>query len=185
MNRILLCVAALGGLTVLPRHAHAQRRVVSAEVTVGQSTGRGGAYGGDRSGLALDGLVSTRVIGPGAFHAILGAGGGLEGPNAKSNNCLREPTAGCVPDFPRIYTLGLFLGVEHVGRFGDVRLMTGPTNFRASGGGSALGVQARLQLATPPVRHVQLVGSARGGFAWNLDRQDIRLGAVGIGLGLR
>ena len=185
MSRALVCAVALFGLVSLPHRVDAQRRVVSAEVTVGQSTGRGGAYGGDRSGIALDALVATRAIGPEAVHAILGAGGGLEGPDAKANNCLRQPTTGCVPDFPRIYTLGLFIGAEHVGRFGDVRLMTGPTNFRASGGGSALGVQARLQLATPTFHRVQLVGSARGGFAWNLDRQDIRLGAVGIGLGLR
>jgi len=186
MLRPSLHAAIAGGLLVISfRQADAQRRVISAEVTVGQSTGRGGVYGGDRSGLALDGLVSTRTITPARFHGILGVGGGIEGPDAKSNNCLREPVAGCVPNFPRITSFGLYLGAEHVGRFGDARLMAGPTHYGAAGGGGALGIQMRLQLATPTVHRIQLVGSARGGFAWNLDRQDIRLGAVGIGLGVR
>lgn len=185
MNRTLLCVVAMCCLVVLPRQSLAQRRVISAEVTVGTGSGGGGAYGGDRSGTALDALVSSRTITPGFAHAILGVGGGIEGPDAKSNNCLQQPTPSCVPNFPRIYSFGLYVGAEHVGQFGDVRLMTGPTSYRASGGGTALGIQGRLQLATPTFHRVQLVGSARGGFAWNLDRQNIRLGAVGIGIGVR
>ena len=64
------------------------------------------------------------------------------------------------------------------------RLIAGPTHFRADGGGGALGGQARLELVSPTFHRLAVVVSARGGLVWNLDRQDYRLGAVGLGLGI-
>jgi hypothetical protein len=90
-----------------------------------------------------------------------------------------------VQDFPKLTSFGLYVGAEHVSRFGDARLMIGPTHYRAAGGGSTLGPQARFEVSTPPLYHVAIVASARGGMMWNLDRRNFQVAAVGLGLGIR
>ena len=177
--------AALFAVVLLPRAASAQRSGSQwvLEGTFGRSTGGGGGVRRERDGTALDGLLMSRPrTRSGLLHLVLAFGGGLEGPT-DPETCLALPGSGCVPDFPRIYSFGLYVGAEHSGGFGDVRLLAGPTHYRIDGGGSSLGGQARFEVATPSVfDHVALVASARGGFVSNLDRQRFRLGAIGVGL---
>jgi hypothetical protein len=168
-----------------PRGALAQegRSQMSFDATIGKSYGSGGGERRNRDGLALDALLAWRSRSPSLFHGIFGFGAGVQGDRTDAN-CLPLPGNGCVPDFPRIYTLGIFFGLEHQGRAGAARLLAGPTHYRVDGGGSALGGQLRLELASPPVHRIAVVGSARGGLVWNLDRQDFRLAAVSVGLGI-
>jgi len=184
MTRLSL-VAVLCAAVVLPRDAVAQRSGAQwvLEGTFGRSAGSGGGVRRERDGTAIDGLLMSRARRrSGIAHLVLAFGGGLEGPS-NPETCLALPGSGCVPDFPRIYSFGLFVGAEHSGRFGDVRLLAGPTHYRVDGGGSSLGGQARLEVATPSAfDHVALVASARGGLVSNLDRQSFRLAAIGIGL---
>jgi hypothetical protein len=155
---------------------------MSFEATYGQSYGQGGGARQNRDGPALDGLLAWRPRRPG-LHLILGIGTGVQGSHGNDVPCFNLPGVDCVPDFPRVYTLGLLAGAEKRGRVGAARLVAGPTHFRADGGGSALGVQTRFELVSPPFHRLAAVLSARGGLVWNLDRQDYRLGAIGIGLG--
>jgi len=182
-SAVLLAAFCAGA--VLPACVTAQEsaRLTSFEATYGRSYGQGGGARQNRDGPALDGLLSSRPRQPG-LHLVFGIGVGVQGSNGSDVACLNLPGIDCVPDFPKVYTLGILAGAEKRGRFGAARLLVGPTHFRADGGGSALGGQARLELVSPPAHRIAAVLSARGGLAWNLDRQDYRLGAIGIGLGL-
>jgi hypothetical protein len=184
MIRRLVSLAAIGAAAALPAPAAAQQSgtLLSFDATVGQSYGQGGGARRNRDGIALDALLSWRPRRPG-LHAMFGIGTGVQGDKSSGAPCLNLPGVDCVPNFPRVYTLGILAGLEQRGRYGAARLIAGPTHYRADGGGSALGAQARLELVSPPLHRIALVASARGGLAWNLDRHDYRLGAVGIGLG--
>ena len=155
---------------------------LSFDATIGRSFGQGGGDRTDRNGPALDALLAWRPRGPG-LHGVLGFGTGVQG-RSDTKPCLALPGSNCVPDYPRIYTLGILLGLEQRGKLGAARLLAGPTHFRADGGGSGLGAQARLELVSPSVHRIAVVGSARYGLVWHLDRQDFRMGAVGVGLGI-
>jgi hypothetical protein len=176
---------ALGCAAIaLPSRVTAQQNTVqlSFDATIGRSFGRGGGERANRDGPALDALLAWRARGRG-LHGVLAFSTGVQG-RTDTNNCLALPGSNCVPDYPRIFTLGVYFGAEQRGRIGAIRLLAGPTHYRIDGGGSALGGQARLELVSPSVHRIAVVGSARGGLVWNLDRQDFRMGAVGIGLGI-
>jgi hypothetical protein len=176
-------LAALCAGALLPAGVNAQQSstLMSFEATYGRSYGQGGGARQNRDGPALDALLSSRPRRPG-LHLAFGIGVGAQG-HASGEACLNLPGIDCVPDFPKIYTLGLLAGVEKRGQFGAARLIAGPTHFRADGGGATLGGQARLELVSPPLHRMVAVLSTRLGLAWNLDRQDYRLSAIGIGLG--
>jgi len=156
--------------------------MTSFEATYGRSYGQGGGARQNRDGPALDALISSRPRRSG-LHLVFGIGVGVQGSHDSGPPCLNLPGLDCVPDFPKLYTLGLLAGAEKRGQLGAARLVIGPTHFRADGGGATLGAQGRMELVSPPLHRVVAVLSTRLGLAWNLDRQDYRLGAIGIGLG--
>ena len=157
---------------------------MSLDATYGLAYGQGGGERDNRSGPALDALLSWRSRSRAIFHGAFGISTGVQGHRGSDTPCLPLPGSNCTPDFPRIYTLGILYGIEHQGKVGAARLLLGPTHYRADGGGSALGAQGRLEVASPAVHRIALVASARGGLVWHLDRQDFRLGAIGIGIGI-
>ena len=185
LTRRFAFTTAVAVTMVLPGRLLAQRSgtQLSFNATIGTSWGQGGGERDNRNGPALDALLAWRARAPG-LHGVFGINTGVQGHRGSDTPCLPLPGSGCVPDYPRIYTLGILIGLEQKGRFGAARLLAGPTHFRVDGGGGALGGQARLELVSPAVHRIALVGSARGGAVWHLDRQDFRLGAIGVGLGI-
>jgi hypothetical protein len=179
-------VAAVVVAAAVPARARAQQgqSQLSFDATFGASYGKGGGVRKNRDGTALDALLAWRSRGRALFHPIFGFAAGVQGKQTDGPPCLPLPGSNCVPDYPRVFTLGILFGAEHQGTFGAARLMAGPTHYRVDGGGSALGGQLRLELASPPFHRVAVVGSARGGLVWKLDRQNFQFGAVGIGLGI-
>lgn len=177
-------LALSGAAIASPTRLAAQQNSVqlSFDATIGRSFGRGGGERANRDGPALDALLAWRARGRG-LHGVFGFGTGVQG-RRDSENCLALPGTNCVPDYPRVFTLALLVGLEQRGRIGAARMLVGPTHYRIDGGGSALGGQARLELVSPSVHRIAVVASARGGMVWHLDRQDFRMGAVGIGLGI-
>ena len=171
-SRVVVALVANGPRPTTPDAARNWDRIVRDEriAIVRTPTPRDLALLGrdiDKASVVVDALLGTGVQG-----------------RTDTNNCLALPGTNCIPDYPRIFTLGVFFGVEQRGRIGAVRILAGPTHYRIDGGGSALGGQARLELVSPSVHRIAVVGSARGGMVWHLDRQDFRMGAVGIGLGI-
>ena len=176
--------AVVCGAIACPASMRAQQSTtqLSLDATIGRSFGNGGGDRTNRNGPALDALLAWRPRGAG-LHGVLGIGTGVQGRRG-ADTCLAIPGSTCVADYPRIYTLGILLGLEERGKLGAARLLAGPTHFRVDGGGGALGGQARLELVSPSLHRIALVGSARYGMVWHLDRQDYQLGAVSIGLGI-
>ena len=184
IRRFILAIAfGTLGLLSSPVTAQQSSTQMSFDATIGRSFGHGGGDRQNPNGLALDALLSWRSRRPSLFHGTFAFGAGVNGDKSDSS-CLPLPGNGCVPDYPRIYTLGIFYGLEHQGRLGLVRLLAGPSHFRIDGGGGALGAQVRLDVASPALHRIALVGSVRQGLVWNLDRQDFQMTAVGIGLGI-
>ena len=179
---VLLALTAVAIVSPARVPGQQSNALLSFDGTIGRSFGRGGGERANRDGPALDALLAWRARGRG-LHGVFGFGTGVQG-RRDSDNCLALPGSNCVQAYPRIYTLGLLVGLEQRGRIGAARILTGPTHFRVDGGGSALGGQARLELVSPSVHRIAVVASARGGMVWHLDRQDFRMAAVGIGLGI-
>ena len=184
MIRPLVLLTALGAGALWPAGASGQESstLTSFEATYGRSYGQGGGARQNRNGPALDALIASRPRRPG-LHLAFGIAVGAQGSSGSDVPCLNLPGIDCVPDFPKIYTLGILVGLEKRGQLGAARLIAGPTHFRADGGGATLGGQARLELVSPPLHRMVAVLSTRLGLAWNLDRQDYRLSAIGLGLG--
>ena len=176
-------LALVASLPVQRVGAQQNTSQLSLEGTYGLSSGTGGGDRKNRDGPALDAFLGWRSRGRQFLHPVFGFATGVQGKRSDDPPCLPLPGSNCLPDYPRVYTLGILFGFEHQGSFGAARLSAGPTHFRADGGGSALGGQLRFELASPPFHRVAVVGSARGGMVWRLDRQDFQFGAVGIGLG--
>ncbi len=185
MIRRLVPLAVVCAAAVLPERVTAQQSgtLLSFDATVGQSYGQGGGARRNRDGTALDALLSWRPR-PAGLHGVFGISTGVQGSKGSDGPCLSLPGSDCVPDFPRVFTLGILFGLEQRGQYGAARLLAGPTHFRADGGGGALGAQARLELVSPTFHRIAVVGSVRGGLVWRLDRQNYRLGALGLGLGI-
>ena len=163
----------------------AQRLAPSLDVSAGFSTGIAGDFEA-RGGVAFEVLPALRVR-PAPSGAILAAlATGMQGPLASTDDCVPRPAGGCVPDFPLLYSAAALLGWERAGPRGpSLRILAGAGYYRADEGGAALGLQGRLDVATPPLLHVALVASVRGAVLPNFRGDALGLAAVGLGLRLR
>jgi hypothetical protein len=68
-----------------------------------------------------------------------------------------------------------------VGGGASVRALAGPAYYHVEGA-KALGLQARVDLATMPVFRVALVASARGALMPRFRGDRLTLGALGVGV---
>ena len=155
-----------------PTSAEAQRRpTLSLDASGGFGTGTGGEFR-DRAGFALDALAATRVRPAPAGAILAGISAEMQGMPGSGDDCLLTPSGGCVPDFPLFYSAAALLGWEAAGVSGpSLRLLGGPAYYRADEGGVALGLQGRLDMATPALRHLALVVSVRGAVPAQLPRR--------------
>jgi hypothetical protein len=169
-----------------PTTASAQRRLpLSLDATVGFGTGAGGEFR-DPRGFALDALAAMRVRPAPAGAIVAGFAAELQGMPSSGDDCLLTPSGGCVPDFPLFYAAAALLGWEAAGGSGpSLRLLGGPAYYRADEGGAALGLQGRLDVATPAMLHVALVVSVRGAVLPNFRGDALGLAAAGLGVRLQ
>lgn len=178
---ILLFLASLA--TAAPLGAQ-EGPPVSLDLVVGPAYGRGGAEYQNRSGVALDGTLAWRARAVRGGSLLLALSAGRQGGFGSDLTCLPLPGGGCTPDYPRFRTTGGLIGWEIAHRRGaGMRLMAGPTHYRAEdGGGRALGIQGRIDAATPSVLHLALVGSVRADMVPSYDRHALLLGALALGV---
>jgi hypothetical protein len=182
----LICFGMLTVALVAPARVEAQQRLrLSFDATLGFGTGSGGGPWNHDDGFALDGLLGARVGGArkvavlaavdGGMHAIMGG-----------DDCLLSPSGGCVPDFPILYYGAVLIGVEATApRRLSLRLLAGPAYFHGDEGGTALGVQGRVDVATPPLAHVAIAASIRGAVMPDFQGDALRVRAFGLGLRLQ
>lgn len=167
---------------MLPAQADAQMSGTSFEASLGFSAGGGGVYS-ERDGIALDLLLARQVRQAPAGTLVAAITAGVHGPIAGDLSCLDTPAGACAGAFPVFISAGVLGGVQRGSAAGaNARLLAGPAFFAGEEGG-ALGLQGRLDAATPAVFHVSLVASLQGAV---LSRyQGERLTSRSISLGLR
>lgn len=157
---------------------------VSLEATLGMGKGwTGGEYLGNRSGVAADVLLGVRLRHLGGGALVAGLGASAQGAGASESACRPAAGGGCVPSFPDFLTVAPLAGWESVG--GVFRVLLGPAFVQASGEGGALGVQGRLDLAVPIIRHLGAVASIRPTLIPDYRGDAIGLLAFGLGLRIR
>ena len=165
--------------------AVAQRSLpVSVDASLGLRMGSGGSYA-DRGGAAADLLVGMPVGRTGAGTIIAALTAGAQAPMGGDLECLLDRATGtCAPDFPVLLSAGALVGVARPGAWGSTtRVLAGPAYFRGEHEGRGLGVQGRVDVATPAVLHTSLVLSLRGALIPRF--QGETLGTTSLGLGLR
>ena len=181
MTRTLVFILACTCGAMLPARANAQSGT-SLEVTLGSSTGGGGSYS-ERGGIALDLLLAMPVRETPAGTLVAGTTAGVHGPIAGDLSCISDPVRGCLPNFPVLISAGAVGGLQRGSAAGaSARLLAGPAFFAAQEGGGALGLQGRLDAATPPLFHVSLVASLRGAVLPRFQGEALTQGSFGLGL---
>jgi hypothetical protein len=184
--RTVALALLLAGASATDARAQPEGPSPSVDLGVGVSVGRGGGVRHHRGGLAASALFARRVrpVRPGALVAGLGATAQVVGPHG--DDCLIVPGGGCAPDYPGIISLAALGGwVSSQGtRAVAVRVMAGPAVFHSGEGATALGGQARLDIATPTVLHVALVAWVQGSLIPRMRGETYRTGVLGIGVRL-
>lgn len=119
---------------------------------------------------------------------VVGAGLGSQGGLGSDLSCTPDGSGGCRRDFPSfryvVALAGWEIGAARGGRGASARFLAGPGHF-VSDDGSAIGLQARLELASPAPFGVAFVASARGSRLPRFNDESVTLGAVGVGLRLQ
>ena len=182
----VLASLALTGLAAGALHAQGTPPPLSLDLSVGAgSSVGGGAYTG-RSGLAADVMAAARLRRRPTGAALAALAMSAQGALFTTRDCLPGPGERCLRVFPTLYSVAALAGREWaVGGGAAVRLLGGPAYVWDEGGGETVGLQARLDAATPPVARLALVASARVAALPRLHGTTFGLGALGIGLRVR
>lgn len=179
---LLTRLAALA-LLLAPPAAAQQSQPALLEASVGAGHLSGGPPFTSRGGYAVDALLGARVRPLPAGALVLALNGAMQGPVVSNDMCTLTAGGDCVGAQPIFYTVGVLAGWAN--RTGSLRALAGPASVQADGGDRALGVQARLDGASPALYHVAAVLSLRGTLVPNYRGDALGLMAFGVGLRLR
>ena len=128
-------------------------------------------------------MISWRAVPLRVGTLVLGLNAAAAGQLGNGDSCLINfVDNSCAPDYPQFTTFGVMAGVELAGRAGTVRALIGPALFYTDGNGNAGGAQARIDLASPTLYHVALVGSLGGALVPSFHGDSYQLGSIGIGI---
>ena len=186
---LLLAAAPAAG------RAQGAQRPLSVDVGVGLGHGGGGGARNARSGPAASALLAWHARKRPTGALVAGASASVQGPFPFDHDCIVPVGGGeCLPDYPTFYSAAL-LGGWHAGQTGagqGGRALLGPAMIWSSrerlGGrdrwATTVGLQGRLDYATPMLRHAALVLWANGTFVPRLQRATYIMGSVGIGVRL-
>lgn len=193
MKRFLACLTLLVVLVATPQplagQAAPSAKRVTLDVSVGGASGRGGGdYVNLGGGIALDAAAAWRGPRARTGTLVLGGGFGSQGGLGNDLDCAPDGSGGCRGDFPTFRYLvalaGWEVGAARGGRGASARVLAGPGHY-VSDEGSAFGLQARIELASPAPFGVALVASARGSLLPRFHDEAVTLGAVGFGVRLQ
>lgn len=182
--RTLLVLAATAGLA-LPLDVAAQARSgPSVEASLGLSARGGGEYL-ERSGPALDAIVTVPVRAGMARGLVAGISGGITGLADSEVGCTGGAIMGweCLDDYPQLFSVGLLGGVQRgIGGGASARVLAGPAYYQSPGRGDAFGLQGRADVAAPLVSRVAVVFSLRGSLLPDFHGEMLHTGVAGLGL---
>lgn len=163
------------------------RSPVSVEASAGVGLSRGGGTYRNRMGIALDATLAWRIRPTESGAVVVGLSGGMQGAvGSMADICVVASNGGCAPAYPVFYSVAALAGREWGrGRPTFARVLAGPAYYQAGardGGGSAVGVQGRVDLATPVRGRVAVVGSVRGAALPSFRGDAHAHGAVALGV---
>jgi hypothetical protein len=184
MKRLFsVCLAFAIGAILAPETAAQDPVAVTPEASVGFSVGSGGTYV-HRAGPSLDLMLGMRMQETPAGTLVGGFTIGVPLPVARPLICILLPSGECAPEFPQFFSGGALLGVQRGSAQGpSARILAGPTYYYGHRRSGALGLQGRLDMATPPFLHTSVVASLRGAVLPSFEEET--LGITSFGLGLR
>lgn len=163
-----------------------QRAPFSIDASIGAGHGYGGGNRVDRNGYALDALLAWRARPLTGGGLLLGVSGGIHAPHGGDAICALDSDGRCIAGYPRITGAGVLTGWERARKRGaSLRMLAGPGYHRVNGSGGALGLQGRVEVATPPWARVSLVGSLRAIYLPSYRGDSYLLRALGIGIRVR
>ncbi|HEU0301202.1 MAG TPA: hypothetical protein VFR37_17185 [Longimicrobium sp.] len=181
MTRVLVLLFACACGAMLPARADAQGAGTSFETSLGFSAGGGGGYS-ERDGIALDLLLAKQVRAAPAGTLVAAITAGVHGPIAGDLDCISTPAGLCAPGFPVFISAGVMGGVQlGSAARANARLLAGPAVFAAEEGGT-LGLQGRLDLATPALFHVSLVAALQGAVLPRFQGETLTSRSISLGL---
>jgi hypothetical protein len=155
------------------------------------SVAKSGGHGGNPRAMHANGGVAdigvTLGLREGSAGTLLAAATyGLHLDNGKDATCPVDPvTMACVPDYPEFSGPSFLAGWQTPRpERGSLRLLAGPGLYRANNRdiGNTLGWLARLDIASPTLMGISLVGSARATVVPNAEGTRYRQTAFGLGL---
>jgi hypothetical protein len=182
---LCLFLAVAGGLGGRAT-AQQQSLPVSVQVSLGFRNGGGGTYH-HRGGAAVDLLIGMPMRESTAGTLVGGIVIGAQSPMAVTDDCLViRGTNECAPNFPIFFSGGLLAGVQRgAADWFSARALAGPVYYQAhstDGGGGALGLQGRLEFATPTLLHTAPTISIRSSLVPRFAGETLRITEVAIGL---
>jgi hypothetical protein len=167
-------------------------RPLSLDATLGGGAGVGGDEVYERGGIAADALLGLRLRATRRGALIGAVSAGVQGPLGGSDVCNFGSRGQCLSDFPTLLPLAVLAGWEGQSRRrATLRVLGGPAYVRVDGDdsarqrGGAAGGQGRVDLVTPPLGPVALVGSLRGNVVPAFRGQTLATWAAGVGVRLR
>lgn len=185
--RSLLLVA---GMSVIGGPLAAQGRA-SFEATAGLGFIEAAKSHQDHAGLVIDATVAWRLRRGLGQTGVLALTAGTQGSLGSIDACDVAPGGGCMPDYARFHTVAALIGAESRLLFGvPLRVLVGPAFYhgrtREGDSRGELGLQSRIDVATPAVRRAAFVASVRAGCPFQrLDDREYMIGAVAVGLRLQ
>lgn len=188
MSRRTQAVALLlAALTAAPLSAQDGLRPASFDAGVGFGVGRGGGRRDARDGVAASALLAWRLHGISRDHLLIGLGVAAQSVIDGGDDCLLASGGACVPNYPWFRALGVMGGWEarHGAEGSAVRALAGPAVFRSEERATALGLQGRVDVATPPVVHVALTAWGQGALVPRLRSERYSMASFGLGLRVR
>lgn len=141
----------------------------------------------DHVGVAFEAMVGWRHGAKPGMRGLFALSGGTQGSMGSVSSCNPAPGGGCLADFSRFHSLAALVGWELAGSRSSLRGLTGLAYYQARTrhgvAGGAMGLQSRIDIASPPVRRVAAVASLRLGVPFQrLEGRKYQFGAVAAGL---
>jgi hypothetical protein len=182
-------------LTFAPlRVVRAQESGLSVDATIGGGHAFGGAPLDHRAVASLDALVAFGRRAPSVSSTVYGLALNAQGKMDFGDVChTTVPGGPCLKDFPALASIALLAGRSRsLPLGGSVAVLGGAGVYFPEGGsnalgfrehgGTALGLQARVDGATAVKAHMAFLVSLRGALLPNLRGDSYRLLALGIGM---
>lgn len=177
-----LALAAL--LSAVPAAAQ-EPLPVTLDLSFGMGAGAGGSTVGGE-GVVLDATLGAPLARTGGGTVLGALSAGVYGPVATDLICAVDDSGGCRPLFPVLLGAGVLAGVQRGGAGGAaVRVLAGPSVFRSDEDVTAMALQGRFDVDTPPFLHSSVVLSVRGLVLPSYRGETLRFVGVGVGLRVR